>query len=179
MWENSSDHSVEYFNLTVGDNEFVLKGTVVLLLDQMPACITYRVECDKNWKTRGAVIHQERAGDIKRLALTVNEEQMWQTEESTIPFAAGLYDVDLEITPATNTLPIRRINLKDGESQQVDAVWIRFPSLAVERLHQRYTRIDHRLYKYEKPSNGYEAQLEVDEFGVVISYDDVWYRVGA
>ncbi|WP_148681759.1 putative glycolipid-binding domain-containing protein [Candidatus Nitrososphaera gargensis] len=65
----------------------------------------------------------------------------------TIPFAAGIHDVDLEVTPATNTLPIRRLCLEDGKSQQVDAVWVHFPSLTLEWLQQRYTGIDRRHYR--------------------------------
>jgi len=179
LWKKSSDHSVEYFNLTIYESASVLEGTVVLLLDHLPTRITYKVECDKYWKTRVAIIHQERAGDTEHLTLKVNEEQIWQTDEFTVPFATGLHDVDLEITPATNTLPVRRLGLKEGESQLVDAVWVRFPSLSLERLHQRYTRIDHRLYKYENPLIGYQAELEVDEFGLITRYDDLRYRISA
>lgn len=178
LWESTDSQSVEYFHL-VADNAYVFEGTVVMRLDMLLTRITYTIECDKAWNTRAVVIHQERPDDVKRLTLKVSEEQIWQTDGSTMPFTAGIHDVDLEITPSTNTLPIRRLDLKVGESQQVDAVWVRFPSLTLERLHQRYTRIGQRLYKYENPLTGYEAQLEVDEFGLVVFYDGLWHRVSA
>lgn len=179
LWKSDSDSSIEYFKLATHDDAFVLEGTIIMLLDGLPACIAYKVECDKDWKTRGVAIRQERAGGTQRLTLKVDEHQVWQIESSTIPFAAGIYDIDLEITPATNTIPIRRLALGEGESQEVDAVWVRFPSLTLERLHQRYTRIAHDLYSYENLLTGFQAQLKVDEFGLIIYYDDLWYRVSA
>lgn len=177
MWENKDSHSLEYFNLITKENAFVLEGAIVLLLDGSPARITYKIECNKNWKTRNVAIRQERSGIASHLALNVSNRQVWKTKGSTIPFATGLHDVDLEVTPATNTLPIRRIGLKEDESRQVDAVWVRFPSLTLERLQQRYTRIDRNRYMYEYLSAGYQAELEVDECGIVVSYDNLWRRV--
>jgi uncharacterized protein len=177
LLENKDSHSLEYFNLIAKENMFVLEGTIVVLLDGSPTRIIYKIESDKNWKTRGVAIRQERSGITSHLTLKVSNRQIWKTKGSTIPFAPGLHDVDLEVTPATNTLPIRRIGLKEGESRQVDAVWVRFPSLTLERLQQRYTRIGRRRYRYEYLPAGYQAELEVDECGVVVSYDNRWRRV--
>jgi uncharacterized protein len=179
LWENKDSHSMEYFNLTRSNDAFVLEGTVLLLLEGLPTRVAYKIECDKRWKTRVVSIRQERSGSAtNHLTLKVSSRQIWKTVKgSTISFAAGIQDVDLEITPATNTIPIRRIGLKEGESAQVDAVWVRFPSLKLELLQQRYTRISHRLYKYECPSTGYQSQLEVDGSGMVVSYGDLWHRV--
>ena len=45
----------------------------------------------------------------------------------------GCTDVDLECSPATNTLPIRRLRLAVEAREQVQAAWIRFPGLTVEK----------------------------------------------
>nr|AFK24808.1 protein of unknown function DUF1089 [uncultured archaeon] len=178
LWENNDNRSLEYFTLTSNDNAFVLEGTVLLLLEGLPARVAYKIECDRHWKTRAVTIRQERSGNTNHLTLKASNRQIWKTTKgSTVPFAAGIHDIDLEITPSTNTIPIRRIGLKEGESAHVDAVWVRFPSLKLERLQQIYTRISRRLYKYECPSTGYQAQLEVDGSGVIISYDELWHRV--
>jgi hypothetical protein len=175
LWKSTDNSSLEYFSLAA----FALEGTIILLLKGLPARITYRIECDRCWKTRNVSIHQERAGKTTHLTLKVDSKQMWKAKESAVAFATGMYDIDLEVTPATNTIPIRRIRLKEGESQQVDAVWVRFPSLKLERLRQRYTRIDRRHYKYESLSTGFKAHLEVDKFGLIVSYGNLWRRVAA
>jgi len=49
--------------------------------------------------------------------------------------------------------------------------------MTLERLQQEYTKINRRLYKYEKLPTGYQAQCEVDEFEVIVSYGNLWHRV--
>jgi hypothetical protein len=176
LWENKSGRSIEYFSLTANGNALVLEGTIIMQLERLPAQISYRIECDRQWRTRIADIRQERSGKVGRLSIKVGKKQDWQANKRAVPFAAGMHDIDLEVTPSTNTLSIRRLALKEGESQQVDAVWVRFPSLTLERLQQRYTRIGRRLYKYET-STGYKAELEVDQSGLVVRYGDLWRRV--
>lgn len=91
----------------------------------------------------------------------------------------GLRDVDLGFTPATNTLPMRRLALEVGESAEVDAVWVRFPELEVARLPQRYTRLEGMRYRYESAGGAFLAELEVDANGLVIRYGKYRERLAA
>ena len=117
--------------------------------------------------------------------LRVSQDQNWREYDTYTPsqhptiidFASGLYDVDLQVTPATNSLPINRLGLKEGESQEIDVVWIGLPSLTLVRQEQKYSRINNGYYKFEIPSTGFRAQLEVDKLGLVISYDTLWHRL--
>jgi hypothetical protein len=59
----------------------------------------------------------------------------------------------------------------------VDAVWVRFPSLELEPLKQGYTRLDENHYKYEVPRLDYEATLEVDASGLILTYGKLWKRI--
>jgi uncharacterized protein len=87
-------------------------------------------------------------------------------------------DVDLNVTPATNTLSLRRLNLEVGASAEVVAAWVRFPELTVEPLWQRYTRIAEDRYGYES-DGGFTSELRVDELGLVVSYKGLFVRVSA
>jgi uncharacterized protein len=94
-----------------------------------------------------------------------------------IPSVAGCLDVDLAFTPATNILPLRRLDLAVGESREVTAAWLLFPDLTVEPLPQRYTRLDERRVRYESRGGAFTAELEVDELGLVMRYPPLWERV--
>jgi hypothetical protein len=87
-----------------------------MLLEQMLTQITYRLECNKLWQTKNIIIRQERTGKTSQLSLKVNNEQVWHENISTVTLAPGLFDVDFEISPATNTLPIHRLGLNVEES---------------------------------------------------------------
>ena len=46
----------------------------------------------------------------------------------------GCPDVDLAVTPATSTLPVRRLDLGIGNREAVTAAWIKFPGLELQPL---------------------------------------------
>ncbi|PYX20414.1 MAG: hypothetical protein DMG82_22420 [Acidobacteria bacterium] len=86
-------------------------------------------------------------------------------------------DVDLALTPATNTLPIRRLNLQVGRSESVIAAWVKFPELTVQPLSQHYTRLGKDTYRYES-NTGFSAEIVVDDLGLVTTYPGGWDRIG-
>ncbi|HEV8365523.1 MAG TPA: putative glycolipid-binding domain-containing protein, partial [Gemmatimonadaceae bacterium] len=77
-------------------------------------------------------------------------------------------------TPATNTLPIRRLALTVGESTDVSAAWLRFPAMTLERLEQRYTRIGDSTYRYESAGGQFMRELTVTPDGLVHEYQGLW-----
>ena len=78
-------------------------------------------------------------------------------------------DVDLAVTPATNTLAIRRLSLQVGSSVSGIAAWIKFPELTVQLLSQRYTRLAQNTYRYES-NTGFSAEIVLDDLGLVTAY---------
>lgn len=177
LWRNAEDTSLEYFTLQSIDDGFILEGTIIALLEQLPTKVIYSVMCDGCWRTKQVDVNQNTAKETRRLTLAVDSNQHWQINQTPLQFATGLFDVDFEISPATNTLPIHRLNLDIGDTQETEAVWVRFPSLTLERLQQRYTRTGDRSYRYEAPKLGFQAQLEVDSAGLVLKYGDLWKRI--
>lgn len=188
FWENNegNDYSIEYFNLISKRVAHILRGTVILFLEQVPILVRYEIVCDRDWKTRSVRISQQVSEQENRyIELGVNEDQIWRKQSerpssyssTVIEFASGLYDIDLQITPATNSLPINRCSLKKGDSQQIQVLLIGFPGLTLEQQEQRYSNINDKLYWFEIPSTGFEKRLLVDEFGLVINYDSLWHRL--
>lgn len=90
----------------------------------------------------------------------------------------GTKDVDLGFTPATNTLPVRRLSLEAGATASVTAAWVKFPDLTMEVLPQRYTRLNAVHYRYESAGGTFVAELEMDELGIVVQYGNWWKRAG-
>ncbi|TIR23242.1 MAG: hypothetical protein E5X34_14280 [Mesorhizobium sp.] len=88
--------------------------------------------------------------------------------------AAGLVDVDLGFTPATNLLPIRRLDLGPGKTTPAPAAYLAFPQLELARLDQTYRRLDESRYAYAASAFGYEAMLTVSSAGFVLDYPGLW-----
>lgn len=178
MWQQIDSVGSEFCNLLYVQPDWYLNGTAVTILSNQPTLVEYQIRCDEAWRTRHVQVKMQFGRDRRTLKLTRDEEDTWKINGRDKYSLGQCTDVDLEITPATNTLPIRRMNLAVGESAEVFAAWIRFPQLTIEALAQRYTRLSETRYKYESRDSAFVTEIEVDTWGVVIDYPNYWKRTG-
>lgn len=177
LWQRQGQTSLEHFRLSGMPGMFVLHGIVLSRAEAVPQQIQYTVTCGLDWITRAVDVTAIEGSHVHRLQLVRDPKGVWRRDAEVLQEFEGLSDVDLQITPATNTLPIRRLQLGIGQSVETDALWIRFPELTLERLPQRYTRAAGHRYIYESRGGAFRAVLDVDGEGVVVRYGDVWGRV--
>ncbi len=173
IWRGLDDPSMEHFSLQQMTDGWQLAGTVVALSDGQPLRVGYVITCSAAWHTRHVELTIVHDNGEATLSLHPDDDGGWLANGQPVDAVAGCVDVDLGITPATNTLPIRRLNLAVGEGADVSATWVRFPSLTVQALSQRYTRIAAHCYRYESDT-GFSCVLDVDDDGLVTHYPDGW-----
>jgi len=177
-WEgNGLEHCVYLQN----DNGLILEGVVAGTREGQYGG-HYFVRTDARFCTRevcvdyvaGSYLHVEADGDGHWLDLL---------GDRSIPSLDGCLDVDIGITPATNALPIKRLRLKEQESRDIAVGYVPLPSqieggFLPRRAEQRYTCLtpDQR-YRYDGLFRAFTAELEVDEFGLVLDYPDTFRRV--
>ncbi len=89
----------------------------------------------------------------------------------------GCYDIDLACTPMTQTLPIRRLPLLDGDTAELPVVVIDPETLGVRSVLHRYTRVSAKCWQHEAAEQGIATEFEVDEFGLVVDYPALFRRV--
>lgn len=95
----------------------------------------------------------------------------------------GCIDVDIGMTPATNTLPIKRMKLGVLESRGITAAYVPLPAqiegdFLPQRADQRYTcLIPDQRYRYEGLFRAFTAELEIDAAGLVLDYPETFRRV--
>jgi uncharacterized protein len=178
VWKNLLLDGTDYCALSHTADGWLLKGTVVgVLKDRRPILANYEIYCDVNWLTHRVQIKRTIGSDVKTISLSVERRGVWRSSGQELCEIRGCDDIDLAVTPATNTLPIRRLNLQIGNSESVIAAWIKFPDLTVEPLSQRYTRLTKDTYRYES-NTGFSAEIVVDDLGLVTAYPGGWERMG-
>jgi hypothetical protein len=191
LWERIESPGSDWCALERKPDGWRLQGIALAEVAAMPVMVHYAIALAPDWSTRTVEIAMRLGDTIKprELKLIVAPDQRWQIEREPSldpsmlqdePIALhGLTDVDLGITPATNTLPIRRLDPAIGESVAVTAAWVRFPELTIEPLPQTYTRLAERRYRYESAGGAFVAAIEVDDLGLVTTYEGGWRRVAA
>ena len=156
------------------DDEWCLDGTAVFSHQNRACRLSYSVACDLNWNTRRAVIAGWLGNDDVNVKLSVDTNHRWELNEVTESAVNGCVDLDLNFSPSTNLLPIRRLSLQPGQTAEVIAAWLRFPSFQLQPLSQVYTRLSEFTYRYSSDGGRFVADLTVTEFGLVTSYPGIW-----
>jgi hypothetical protein len=136
----------------------------------------YRIECDAAWNVTRVVV--KRIGGAT-LDLLSDAQGHW-TDSNGTPRddLAGCIDIDISATPFTNTLPIRRLKLAEGERRVIRVVYIALPELTAAPVEQAYTCIERdRRYRYEGITSRYTAELPVDTDGFVMDYPALFRRL--
>jgi hypothetical protein len=177
-WRRVGEFGAECCALGREGTDWWLAGTAVATLDGVPAAARYTVRCDAAWRTRAVAVTVSTGLSDRSLRLEVGDDGVWRRDGRPLPELDGCVDVDLGVTPATNTLPIRRLGLAVGAQAEVVAAWVRFPDLSISPLRQRYTRLDADRYRYESGDDAdtFRSELEVDDLGLVQRYEGGWVR---
>lgn len=176
MWRGPSG-SLDRCTLDETPGGWRLAGTSLLVIDDAPYEIRYSVVLDDGWGTRTVGAHVQGPDADRRMALTSDGRGTWSVTDQPVLELFGATDADLAWTPATNTVPIRRLGLAVGESGSVVTAHIAFPQHEIERATQQYERLSEATYRYT--SGEFTADLTVDENGFVTRYGDLWTAVAA
>jgi hypothetical protein len=176
-WKDWSGEGLEHLILREGVDGIAAESLVLGPPEDGTIAAQYGIVCDTGWRVLRLEVSL--AGDDRRLELSSNGAGRW-TDPSGAPRPdlAGAIDVDLSATPFTNTLPIRRLGLRDGQVETIRVVYVRFPGLEVTLERQRYTCLEPgRRYRYESVDSDFSREIEVDPDGLVVTYPGLFRRV--
>lgn len=152
---------------------FMLVGHARFRDGQGWAALDYVVRLDEDWHSLGADVSGDYGGETVAWRLS-REGGVWMLNDAALPGLEDAQDVDLSFTPATNTMPLRR--LPEVGRLECTAAWLRLPGPKVSALTQSYTRERGGLVRYTAEETEYETHLAVDANGFVTLYPGLWER---
>lgn len=189
LWKRLDQPGLEYAMLqSSAKGGWLIQGDVVGAIDGMPSRVVYQVRVDHRWHTHRLAVDVLVGGTRHRLHIINHARRGWRTrpDNRALPHLDGCIDVDLGISPVTNTLAINRLKLGIDQEADVTTAWVRFPEkendvLSIAPLAQRYKRLAGRRYLYRSGDSyddlSYQAILEVDDLGLITYYEGAWERV--
>jgi hypothetical protein len=163
------------------DRGCLFSGRTVAVEAGGPWTVDYAIDVDRNWRTISARLTGRSANGERTLDITSDGHGNWRADSIRQPEMDGCLDLDLESSAFTNALPIHRLQLSRGADAQAPAAYVRAADLRLERLEQRYARLDDddsgQRYDYEAPRFDFRAELLCDRAGLVLSYPGIAVRV--
>jgi hypothetical protein len=171
-WKPANETGMERLHFYQAHDELIADG----MIERQHIRARYRVICDLRWQTKEALV--ERLDIDRKLYLRKDSRGCWKDHEGRENFLVeGCIDVDISLTPFTNTLPIRRLDLKPGQSIVAQMAFMDAIDLEIRRSGQRYTCIDKNHYRYESLLTKEVYDLVVDDDGFVIEYAGLFVRI--
>lgn len=171
LWQ-ASDGGSELCVMDRTDRGWRLTGTVLTHDADRPMEIRYAVSVDATWATTAVAVDVSTAGGPAQASTEV--AALWSGDQRPPEFGNCL-DVDLSFTPATNTLPIRRLGLDVGDEAEIEVAWLVWPDLDVRPVRQTYARLGEYRYRYAQ--DDFVAEIAVDDEGLVSQYEGLWRAV--
>jgi hypothetical protein len=175
-WQDWSGKSIEHLVVREDLDEIVAEAAILATIDDDTFAARYRILCDRSWRVRKLEIGQ--VGHDRTVELGSDGAGNWVDASATsLAQLKDAIDIDISITPFTNTLPIRRLRLQPGQSEEILAVYVQLLGLTVTTDRQRYTCLEPgRLYRYESIDSEFTRDLEVDDQGLVVTYPGLFRR---
>jgi len=177
-WQDWPGTGLQHVVLEITTDRIVAEAAVLGTTDTGAAFAAhFRIRCDTEWRVRR--LQACVTGDQRRIDLRTDGNGRWHDGSgSARPDLAGAIDVDLSITPLTNTLPIRRLHLDAGQSADIRVVHVVLPDFTVTTDPQRYTCIEPgRRWRYDSLDSDFTREIEVDDDGLVITYPGLFRRL--
>lgn len=181
MWSAWEDPGLGHLRLAVRDDGIIADGMVIGATEGRPFRVAYEVRCDTDWRVRalrvGAPGPEPPGVDV----LSDGEGNWTASDGWAVPELQGCIDADISVTPFTNTLPIRRLDLAPGESAELSVAYVEGTELQARPEPQRYTCLEKGdrggLYRFLSLDGGFTADLTVDADGLVLDYPGLFRRV--
>jgi hypothetical protein len=170
------DHSFEECVVTATPDGFGIAGHVVAAQDGAPLAVRYNISCGNDWSAHSVVVEQ-RLGNATRHLKLERAGDGWLVGGVRDARLDGCAEPDLGLTPSTNAVAIRRLDLAIGQAAEIKCAWVKFPALSVEPSLQRYERLGDHDYRYTNVASGFTALVVVDALALPVTYEGIWMRI--
>ena len=187
-WSKESPFGAEFVEVRLGRDTLAARG-VAIGSAPFPYRLDYELETTVGFVTTRLQVTVRAGGRTRSLDLRRSTEGVWTARGDDVvgterPDLAGALDVDLELSPLFNTMPVLRHGLlHGGDAVDFTMAWVSVPDLAVRRSPQRYVFV--RAYngggavvRFEAlAGSGFAADVTFDSDGLVLDYPDLAVRL--
>jgi uncharacterized protein len=176
LWTGREYYSLENCLVSVIDGVIHVDSTIVGKYGDALYKVNYRIATNAQGQTISCEVVARRSDEIVEMDFKSNGMGEWTLNGKSAPEFYGCIDVDIPLTPFTNTLPVRRLQLKPGEESVVSVLYIDILEKRISAVRQLYRRVSYDTYHYENIPNDFEANIKVDDDGLVIDYPQLFVR---
>jgi hypothetical protein len=176
LWTGREYNSLEHCRINSSSSGLEIASTIVGSYGEYIYSLDYHIHTDSFWATRSLELRYRCNGPDVYILLEGDGQGRWMLNGQKAGQFQGCTDVDISLTPFTNTLPINRLIMAPHQVSQIRVIYIDVLGGQIRPVDQKYTRLSHSRYFYENVPNDFSAELEVDALGLVADYPGLFVR---
>ncbi len=179
LWTGREYYSLENCLVNHSEKGALITSTIVGYYNNTIYKVDYLIETNRNWETIRFEIESRHNNQLQSIKYEGDGKGNWRNEQGPADQFTGCIDVDIPLTPFTNTLPINRLGLARNEQRAIRVLYVDLLEGQLRPAQQQYTRLGDTAWHYENVPNDFEATIEVDEWGFVIDYPSLFVRTAS
>ena len=179
LWTGREYYSLENCLIKSTEAGWEITSTIIGFYEGKIYRIEYRIQTDRDWKTGLVEINSRHSNQNKLIKLEGDGNGNWLSNGKLDDRFQGCIDIDIPLTPFTNSLPINRLKLSPGDEDTIRVIYIDLLEQQITPVQQKYIRLSSTNYHYENIPNDFEANIMVDESGFVVDYPFLFVRTAA
>lgn len=176
LWTGIEYNSLENCILTISDNGSAINSSIIGVYASELYRIEYRIRTNQYWETTFFEIKSQLHNTVEIIDFRKEGKESWYVNGEPDEKFNGCIDIDISLTPFTNTLPINRLKLSEKESAQIKVLYVDVLGRKLMPVQQKYTKVSQTEYTYENVPNDFEAIISVDDLGLVVEYPGLFKR---
>jgi hypothetical protein len=179
LWTGREYYSLENCLVDVLSAGTEIISTIIGKYKEKIYKVEYLIKTNQNWETILLEIYSRHSDKTQSIRLQSDGKGNWTSNDGNAEQFKGCIDVDLSLTPFTNTLPIKRLRLNQNQSKEIQVIYCNLLEEQIKPVRQKYICLSKTKYHYENIPNDFEATIEVDEEMFVVDYPSLFFRTAA
>jgi hypothetical protein len=176
LWTGREYYSLENCLVNTTGNGSEITSIIIGHYEEKIYQVEYSIKTNINWETIFFEINARHSNQTQLIRFEGDGRGNWMSEGKEESQFNGCLDIDIPLTPFTNTLPINRLHLAIGQTREICVIYLDLLAQEVRPVRQKYTRLSQLEYQYENVPNDFEAKIQVDESGLVVDYPSLFVR---
>jgi hypothetical protein len=176
LWTGREYYSLENCLITTTEKGTEINSVIVGSYEHKIYRVEYRIKTNQHWETVFFEVKSQHNDKISCYNFESDGKGNWMANGDPAQQFEGCIDIDIPLTPFTNTLPINRLRLSQQDLQQIQVIYLDLLEQQIKPVRQKYTRLSDTTYHYENIPNDFEAIITVDELGLVVDYPELFVR---
>jgi hypothetical protein len=139
--------------------------------------VDYELGMSKDWVISNVNINACLGNVDHSFSLNHNGHGGWFNSGKEWKHLEGCIDLDITLTPFTNSLPINRLNPKLNRQIDIDVVYIDVLQFDINPQRQHYIQLDENTYRFSHDRDDFTADILVDGGKLVTRYPGLFERI--